>query len=457
MALQPSAASSELGVPGAAASLTWAVVSFLLEDAVWCDWLYREFDGERIPRQLINRPSRFGTPYPDRISVSPDPADPSQLESYTDTLQAAQHLILVVSPTSGKSPVLQEHLRLFKAGGGEERVIALVVKGEPASPAAEPGAMSDREWLPTWLQWRFEGNQFRSAGPTEPLVVDARMGVASLAEARARLMAALLEVDREALNELGIITRPTTSLVTLPVTAKHASAPEPTPSTATFVEIAAEAPTVRRQSSLALWLCALAAIAALGFLAWWPEPAIQAGSSTNLPRLAKRAGSVIDPDTPLVEAKPIYDAPLPISATAAAPNASASAPSDVNQPSPETGAEMSERLAAIARRDRLTRTAESRMAEGLAHEAHTFLAQALAAGREALAFSDSTQADAIDLALLYRRAGTLAEGLAMPAAAKQHYENGRQTLLGLRSNAPLSRETLKLLADLEDGLRKARP
>src|SRR5262245_23012796 len=117
----------------------WAIISFLPEDSAWCEWLYREFDGERFPRVLLGRPSRFGNPYPERISVCPDPSDPSQVDCVAETLQTAQHLILVVSPTSGHSQTLVDHMRLFKAAGGEDRIVALVVKGEPGSPSAEAG------------------------------------------------------------------------------------------------------------------------------------------------------------------------------------------------------------------------------------------------------------------------------------------------------------------------------
>ena len=123
---------------------SWAGVSFVFEDAFWCDWLYREFDGLRVPRSLIHRPSRHGLPYPDRLSVSPDPADPVQLENYAETLRTAQHLIVIVSPSSGRSELMREHMRAFRAAGGEERIVALIVKGEPGSPMAEPASMNDR-------------------------------------------------------------------------------------------------------------------------------------------------------------------------------------------------------------------------------------------------------------------------------------------------------------------------
>jgi hypothetical protein len=465
-------------------ALNWAAVSFLFEDAVWCDWLYREFDGERVPRPLIKRPSRFGIPYPDRISVTPDPADPTQLENYAETLQAAQQLVLVVSPASGQSPMLQEHLRIFKAAGGEERIVALVVKGDPGSPSADPGADSDREWLPPWLTWRFENNQFRDAGPTEPLVVDARLGIASLAEARARIMAALLEVERAALTELGIVTRPTTNLMELPVGHRAPGIPAPTPSTATFVEIA-EGETIREaHSNLPLWICGVAALAALGFLACWPDPLQHDASRARQTLPVKRVQTPGLPiDMPLVEARPILDAAIPelsqpIPAPAAAPangtqvaqlpvtntppqgtatiisQPPASAPkAPISQLVPVTS---TARLESATRRDRFTRLAEAQMAEGNSREALDLLENAMDVSREMVGSTSATAGDSLDFAFLARRAGTLAEGLGLPAVARKHYETGRKALADLRTKTSLSLEGMRLLGEFDSLLRQLR-
>lgn len=248
----------------------WAAVSFAFEDAVWCDWIYREFDGTRVPKPLTGRPSRHGTPYPERISVSPDPADPQQLENYVETLKGAQHLIIVVSPTSAHCNAMQEHLRVFRASGGEERVIALVVKGEPASPSAEAGSAADAHWLPKWLQWRFQNNQFDPGPPCEPYVVDARLGVSSLAEVRARLCAALLEVPVTQLGELGVVGRSSTADLAMHPSPVIVSMPEPTP-LPTLAEIAvpAEIPAAK-PSRWPVWVSAAAAVTAFGILALWP-------------------------------------------------------------------------------------------------------------------------------------------------------------------------------------------
>jgi hypothetical protein len=278
----------------------WAVVSFLFQDAVWCDWIYREFDGTRVPRPLLGRPSRHGTPYPDRISVSPDPADPQQLESYADALKLAQHLVIIVSPGSAHAEMMQEHMRIFRASGGEERIIALVVKGDPASPSAEPGNDSDRDWLPKWLEWRFQKNAFDPAPPSEPMVIDARLGVASLSEVRAKLCAALLEVPVAQLPELGVVIRTSPSeralqaapsaILSMPAPAPIPTPmpmPTPLPTLATIATPKMQPPP--KHSHWPVVLCAVAAVVALGCLAFWPEkiPAPASPKTAKTPLAAR--------------------------------------------------------------------------------------------------------------------------------------------------------------------------
>jgi hypothetical protein len=111
----------------------------------------------------------------------------------------------------------------------------------------------------------------------------------------------------------------------------------------------------------------------------------------------------------------------------------------------------------ITNRDSLTRLAEARMADGHSEEALDLLTQALEVGRELSLRPSATTSDLIDLSLLYRRAGTLAEGLSRVAVARKYYESGRRALLELRSRERLPQQALVVLADLESRLRPARP
>jgi hypothetical protein len=447
--------------------LNWAVVSFLLEDAVWCDWLYREFDGQRIPRTLLGRPSRFGTPYPDRIAVYPDPADPDQLENYAETLQTGQHLVVVISPASGQSPVIEDHLKSFRASGGEERVIVLVVKGEPASPSAEPGTQADEAWLPKWLSWRFHGNQFDVADSMEPLVIDARLGVASLSEVRARLMAALLEIDRARLSEYGAFKRSSTNLHDLP-SASLISALQ-APSTISFNSIATEEAPATRHSRWPVWATAISAFIALGCLAYWPDrnarPVTQSTPQFRpLPtQIYAPTEPIIPPGESLVEAQPVgtpLSEPAPVAKTpppVATPQASPAIAEPLT-PAQPTAAELTaqKRQELLASRERLVALGESRLANGELEEALEIFEESLAIFQQLAELSNQAPNDLLDLCAMYRRLGALADRQRSAAEARSHFEAARRTLVQWRAKAALPQEATRLLADVETNLRQLR-
>ena len=60
----------------------------------------------------------------------------------------------------------------------------------------------------------------------------------------------------------------------------------------------------------------------------------------------------------------------------------------------------------------------------------------------------------LELALLYRRLGTLAANVNSSAEARGHFESGRKTLQALRAGGHLPKEGAKVLADLESAMRR---
>lgn len=457
------------------ASRCWAVVSFVFEDACWCDWLYREFDGERLPRALHGKPSRDGLPYPERLSVSPDPADPVQLENYIETLQNAQHLIIVVSPSSARADVIQEHMRMFKAKGGEERIIALVVKGEPASPAAEPGSEKDREWLPKWLDWRFENNAFTPAGRDEPLVVDARLGVSSLAEVRARLFASMLEVQVAQLAELGVVIRASPSERVLKSAQQNVSVQPPNPTPMPRIAVTPPEP-VPTHSRWPVALCGVAALAALGCLAFWPAP-----HTANLPLPVASSAPSAQPYTPdsvvvAVEQEavavvvPVAPAETVVPVPAPSPQIESAVQTAPPEPAPPAQAEATAatpvqipiedsantriHVELTKKRDRLTRLAEAKEGVGDHSEALEVFELAIEAAMEIVRLSGNDHDSVVELAILYRRLGALASNINSTAEARGHFESGRKTLQALRASGHLPKEGAKVLAELEGAIRR---
>lgn len=288
--------------PGTETVRPWAAASFARDDFAWCEWLHGELDGVRIPPSLRGRASRDGMPYPDEIAFAPDPAGPNPFESLTELQHRAQYLIIVVSPGAGRDPEIAEQMRLFKAGGGEQRIIALVVKGGPDSPAGEPACEEDREWLPKWLAWRFEANRFEPAGPEEPLVIDARPGGESLGEIRMQLLAAILEIPRAELAGLGVgsgasgeVPASDGASGSMPVPAMIFPEPEVEP----------------RRSNLPFAMCGLGFLAVLGFLTLGPVEVPGGAAVTAVPAPAVPAQAPAGTNLPVVAVVPMEAEPLP--------------------------------------------------------------------------------------------------------------------------------------------------
>jgi hypothetical protein len=185
---------------------------------------------------------------------------------------------------------------------------------------------------------------------------------------------------------------------------------------------------------------------------------------------AKTKRTRVADDRPLVEARPVLqggdlraksDGPAAKSAREAS---SASGKPEMQLSAPPVAPDQSAAVAAlpppdrtrqefITRRDRLVRMAEGRMAEGESAEALEILEHATEVAGELAAHTTNDPQHVLELALLHRRTGTLAEGLSAPARAQTHYDSARRVLLELRAAGRLNKQGILTLADVESSLR----
>jgi hypothetical protein len=202
----------------------WGVVAFAPEDALWCDWIYRNLNGYRLPTSLVERVTPHGFPRPDCLSIFPDRRDPGYEAQYPQALREGVYLIVICSPDMTKASKVEETIRAFKESGGIERIIVLVVDGSPDLQLGEHLRARDCDWLPAWLRGRLASEGFRAADRSEPRVVDARRGYRSLTQVRDGLLTALVDVEPGELERLGGCNRPVDSISSAdPATAGNAS------------------------------------------------------------------------------------------------------------------------------------------------------------------------------------------------------------------------------------------
>jgi hypothetical protein len=218
----------------------WGVVAFAPEDGLWCDWIYRNLNGYRLPHSLVERITPHGFPRPDCLSIFPDRRDPAYEAQYPQALREGVYLIIICSPDTGKTTKAEETIRMFKESGGNERIIVLVVDGPPDFQLGERLRSQECDWLPAWLRGRLESEGFKTADRSEPRVVDGRRGYRSLTQVRDGLLTALVDMDASEFERLGGCNRPVDSvLLAHPTSAGDASemttavAIQPTSSTLT--------------------------------------------------------------------------------------------------------------------------------------------------------------------------------------------------------------------------------
>jgi tetratricopeptide (TPR) repeat protein len=165
-----------------------AFLSYSHRDKRWGEWLHRAIEGARIDKDLVGRETPAG-PVPKTLRpVFRDREDFSAGHSLTDqtlaALEASQFLIVLCSPSAAQSKYVNEEIRRFKAMGRADRVIPVIVDGEPGDPA--------RECFPPALRFKLGTDGQLTGEREEPIAADARPQGDGKEIARLKVVAGLL-------------------------------------------------------------------------------------------------------------------------------------------------------------------------------------------------------------------------------------------------------------------------
>jgi hypothetical protein len=181
----------------------WAFLSYSHQDTKLCEWVHRELETFRVPRRLVGRdtregktPSRLFPVFRDRDEL---PGSSELGKNLAQALEQSRYLIVICSPAAARSRWVNEEIRQFKAMGGENRVLALIIDGEPnATDKPDSGLL---ECFPEALKYRVDANGQLSAERVEPIAADIRKGRESRSTALLRLIAGLLSVPFDELRQ----------------------------------------------------------------------------------------------------------------------------------------------------------------------------------------------------------------------------------------------------------------
>ncbi len=167
-----------------------AFLSYSHRDAVWGRWLHRALERYRIERDLVGRntpagavPKTLRPIFRDRDDFA---AGHSLAEQTLAALEASQFLIVLCSPNAAKSKYVNEEVRRFKALGRSERVVAVIVDGEPGDPA--------RECFPPALRFKIGADGNLTDQAEEPIAADVRPERDGRENAKQKVIAGLLGV-----------------------------------------------------------------------------------------------------------------------------------------------------------------------------------------------------------------------------------------------------------------------
>ena len=126
-----------------------AFITYAHKDEEKARWLRKKLEDFKVPKHLVGQNSQYG-PIPSRLYPifrdRDELAGAAQLGPLIEqALEDSSHLIILCSPHAVQSRWVNEEIRMFKAMGKQDRVLCLVLSGEPMSE--DSNGDSENEWL----------------------------------------------------------------------------------------------------------------------------------------------------------------------------------------------------------------------------------------------------------------------------------------------------------------------
>lgn len=179
-----------------------AFISYSHVDREAARWLHRAIEGFRVPARLgtpaaaaRGRRERLAPVFLDREELA---TSISLAESVRKALQASDFLIVVCSRSAARSRWVNEEVREFKAMGRGERILCLIVDGEPR--AQDKGLPAEQECLVPALLNQVVDGSVSGIPASEPLAADIRSGGDARRDAKLKIIAGMLGVSLDDLR-----------------------------------------------------------------------------------------------------------------------------------------------------------------------------------------------------------------------------------------------------------------
>lgn len=175
----------------------WAFISYSHADQAWADWLHKSLETYGVPKVLVGRTSKVGVvpkrAYPIFRDRDELPSSADLGEKLMQALMQSRFLIVVCSPRAVASRWVNEEIKSFKSIGREDRVLCLIVDGEPY--ASEHPELGLEECFPEPVRYKVDANKRITEERTEPIAADARRGKDGRENAKLKLLAGMFGVN----------------------------------------------------------------------------------------------------------------------------------------------------------------------------------------------------------------------------------------------------------------------
>jgi len=180
-----------------------AFIAHSQTDAHWGEWLQKALGSYRVPKRLVGRDSRDGTVPKRLIPIYRDTheiTDSSDIgATRRNLLQQSRYLIVICSPSSATSPWVNEEVLEFKRLGRENRILCLIVDGEPN--ATDKINITEAECFCEALRYKTDANGQLTEQHTEPIAADLRPGKDGKDASKLKILAGLLGVSFDDLRQ----------------------------------------------------------------------------------------------------------------------------------------------------------------------------------------------------------------------------------------------------------------
>ena len=186
-----------------------AFITYAHKDEDKAQWLRKKLEDFKVPKHLVGENSPYG-PIPARLYPifrdRDELAGAAQLGPLIEqALEDSSHLIILCSPHAVQSRWVNEEIRMFKAMGKQNRVLCLILSGEPM--AEDVKGDSENECIPLAARRQVSEDGQITDHKHEPAAADLRQNADGEKNSLLKLVAGLIGVGLDDLKQRDLLAR----------------------------------------------------------------------------------------------------------------------------------------------------------------------------------------------------------------------------------------------------------